>query len=87
MCLEARLSQLLGIIDKEHVQRIKALIDSYGLPSEMPADINLGDLLPAMKLDKKAVAGVLKCILPEKIGKVRIQKEVSEKDIRDSFQS
>jgi len=87
MCFEARLSQILGIIDKEHVQRIKALIDLYGLPSEMPEDIKTSDLFSSMKLDKKAVAGALKFILPEKIGKVRIQKEVSEKDISDSFQA
>jgi len=39
-----------------------------------------------MKFDKKAVAGAMKFILPEKIGKVRIQKKVSEKEIRDLFQ-
>jgi len=87
MCLEAKLSQILGVIDKEDVRRIKALIDSYGLPSGTPEDININALLSSMKLDKKAVAGALKFILPEKIGKVRIQKEVSEKDISDSFQS
>jgi len=87
MCLEAKLSQILGVIDKEDVRRIKALIDSYGIPSGTPEDININALLSSMKLDKKAVAGALKFILPEKIGKVRIQKEVSEKDISDSFQS
>jgi len=87
MYLEAKLSQILGVIDKEDVRRIKALIDSYGIPSGTPEDININALLSSMKLDKKAVAGALKFILPEKIGKVRIQKEVSEKDISDSFQS
>jgi len=86
MYLEAKLSQILGVIGKEHVQRIKTLIDAYGLPSGMPEDINIQDLLSSMKFDKKAVAGAMKFILPEKIGKVRIQKEVSEKEIRDLFQ-
>jgi 3-dehydroquinate synthetase len=40
-----------------------------------------------MELDKKAVAGQLKFILPEKIGKVRIQKGVCWKIIKDLLQS
>lgn len=83
MCLEARLSSMLSFIDNNTVLRIKALIDSYGLPSEMPSDIDIEHILSSMELDKKAVAGELRFILPEKIGKVRIHKGMSEKAIRD----
>jgi len=81
MHLEAKLSQLLKGIDDGQVFRIKALIDSYGLPSEIPGDINRDDILSSMQLDKKAVAGKLKFILPERIGAVRIRKDISEKSI------
>jgi len=84
MYLEAKLSETLGILDSEHVRRIKALIDSYGLPSGLPPDIPMGTLFSSMKLDKKAVAGELKFVLPEKVGKVTIQKGIGEKTIRDS---
>lgn len=87
MCLEARLSSMLTFIDRDKVFRIKSLIESYGLPSEMPSDIDIRHVLSSMKLDKKAVAGELRFILPEKIGKVRIHKGVSEKMIRDLLQS
>jgi 3-dehydroquinate synthase len=87
MYLEARLSQTLNLIDKDQVFRIKAVIDSYGLPSEMEADIAINGILSSMQLDKKAVAGKLKFILPEKIGRVKIYKEATEKSIRESLQS
>jgi 3-dehydroquinate synthase len=78
MYLEAKLSQMLNLIGKAQVFRIKALIDSYGLPSEMPQDIDTKGILLSMQLDKKAVAGILKFILPEKIGRVRIEKGVAK---------
>jgi 3-dehydroquinate synthase len=87
MYLEARLSQMLDLIGRKQVFRIKDLIDSYGLPSEMPEDIDVNSILLSIQLDKKAVAGELKFILPEKIGKVRIHKGVTEKSIRKVLQS
>ena len=87
MHLEARLASMLNLIDIVTVSRIKALIDSYGLPSEKPLDIDVEHILSSMELDKKAVAGQLKFILPEKIGKVRIQAGVSWKIIKDLLQS
>jgi 3-dehydroquinate synthase len=87
MYFEAKLASMLALINNKEVSRIKALIDSYSLPSEKPQDIDVGHILSAMELDKKAVAGKLKFILPEKIGKVRIQTGVSWKIIKDLLQS
>jgi 3-dehydroquinate synthase len=83
MYLEARLSRMLNLIDEGQVSRIKQVIDSYGLPSEKPANINAHSIFLSMQLDKKAVAGELKFILPEKIGSVRIYKGVSEELLRE----
>jgi 3-dehydroquinate synthase len=83
MNLEARLSAKLGLIDANQVSRIKNLIDSYSLPTEMPSDMNLISISLSMKLDKKAVAGELTFILPEKIGSVIIQKGIAEETIRE----
>ena len=87
MYQEAVLSHLLGFIAKEQVMRIKAVIDAYRLPSEMPPDVSADSLLASMQLDKKTVAGQLKFILPEKIGTVRIHKGISEKAVRESLSS
>ncbi len=73
MYREARLSSLLGIMDAKEAGRVQSLITAYGLPSEMPSDVNAEGILSSMRLDKKAVAGELKFILPEKIGSVRIE--------------
>jgi 3-dehydroquinate synthase len=72
MYLEARLSSILGIMDAGQAERIRSLIETYGLPSEIPADLDAERLLASMRLDKKAIAGELKFILPEKIGSVKI---------------
>jgi len=87
MYIEVRLSHILNFIDKDQVSRIKALIDSYGLPSGMPADLDAKNILASMQLDKKAIAGELKFVLPEKIGKVRIHKGVTDRAIRESLES
>jgi 3-dehydroquinate synthase len=83
MYIEARLAEHLGLIDHAGVSRIKALIDAYGLPSELPPDINVSSVSLSMKLDKKAVAGELTFILPEKIGNVSIRKGIPETSIRE----
>jgi 3-dehydroquinate synthase len=87
MSLEARLAQKLKIINKDEVSRIRELIDSYGLPTEMPANIDLNDVFLSLQLDKKAIAGELKFILPEKIGRVKIHKGVAERTIKDLLKS
>jgi 3-dehydroquinate synthase len=87
MHLEAKLSQLLKGIDDGQLSRIKALIDSYGLPSEIPKDINRDDILSSMQLDKKAVAGKLKFILPESIGAVKIREDIGKKSITELLQA
>jgi 3-dehydroquinate synthase len=76
MSLEARLSEVMGFLNKKDALKIKAVIDSYGLPSELPEDLNDDKLISHMKLDKKVEAGEMKFILPEKIGKVKVQKGI-----------
>jgi 3-dehydroquinate synthase len=85
MYLEARLSQLLGLVDQDQVLRIKTLLESYGLPSALPDDIDKNNVLLSMQLDKKTVAGKLKFILPETIGKARIEKKIPEKVVMETL--
>lgn len=85
MCFEAELAQLLNIIPINDVLRINKLVNSCGLPNILPKDISKEEIISAMYLDKKAVAGKLKFVLPEKIGKVRIEKNVSEEALQKLF--
>jgi 3-dehydroquinate synthase len=82
MYMEAKLSSQLGLIRQEEVSRIKALIDSCDLPSEMPDEITIPDLMEKMQIDKKTVAGKMHFVLPEKVGSVTIHREIAAEDIR-----
>ena len=72
MHVAAKLASLLGLLEKEKVERIRLLIDSYELPTAIPPAVETDRLLSSMQLDKKAVAGELRFVLPGKIGSVRI---------------
>jgi 3-dehydroquinate synthase len=82
MHLEAKLSNHFGLIKKKAVARIKALIDSYGLPSEMPDEILINDLMEKMQIDKKTVGGKMHFVLPEKVGAVRIHSGITSEDMK-----
>ena len=87
MCCEARLASLAGLIDRKGVERVLGLISSYGLHREMPSGIDEGRILDSMQLDKKAVAGKLKFILPERVGSVRIETVANAAKIRESLRA
>jgi 3-dehydroquinate synthase len=82
MHMEARLSQKLGLIENNTVAKIKVLIDSYELPSKMPAEIQINDLVEKMWIDKKTVGGKMHFVLPEEVGAVRIHSGVAPEDIK-----
>lgn len=82
MNIEARLSEALGLLNKKDLLRIKEIIESYGLPSELPEGLSLDSLVSHMMIDKKVEAGELRFVLPEEIGRVRIKKGISLEDIK-----
>lgn len=73
MHLAARLSSTLGLLDAGEAQRITSLIRSFGLPTGISPEIGKDRILSSMELDKKAVKGDLRFVLPETIGSVRVQ--------------
>jgi 3-dehydroquinate synthase len=82
MYLEARLSAALGVIGDGEAEKIRNLIELYGLPCELPGGTDIVALLSSMQLDKKTVSGELRFILPERIGSVTIRKGISPEEIR-----
>lgn len=85
MYYAARLSEMLGSMEVGGAGRIRTLLEAYGLPWELPADLEPDALISHMRLDKKAIAGEMKFILPEKIGRVGIHKGVRSSDIRKAL--
>jgi len=83
MCAAADLAVKLGIFQKKDAARIKGLIELYELPVKVPEGVKAADIIRAMEIDKKAKAGHLRFILPESIGKVRIEENVDRGLIRE----
>jgi 3-dehydroquinate synthase len=78
MSVEAEIAQLLGLLSSDEVAGIRSLIRAYGLPTAVPGSIDLDLFFSSMKLDKKAVSGELRFILPERIGSVCMRDGVPE---------
>jgi 3-dehydroquinate synthase len=83
MCAASELAVKSGIFNHEEAVLIRELIESYTLPVLIPDDLNTEEMLQAMEIDKKVKAGKIKFILPESIGKVRIEDDVDRDLIKE----
>jgi 5-deoxy-5-amino-3-dehydroquinate synthase len=54
----AELACRLGRIDRARVDEHRATVAAYDLPSALPSGVEIGDLLPLLARDKKAVRGM-----------------------------
>ena len=71
MVYEADLARHLGYCDQDVVARVRALVEAAGLPARLP-NVTFHALWDAMQQDKKVSAGTVYCVVPERIGSVRI---------------
>lgn len=67
----AEISERLGVAGAGLADRLRADFRACGLPTELPCPE--GDLLPAVRKDKKAENGIIHFVLIEDIGKVTIK--------------
>ncbi len=84
MILVVRLAERLGILAGPEARRITSLVRQT---SPLPP---IGDLSPAriaglLLHDKKARSGKVHWVLPERIGKMKIESGVPEKEVRAAF--
>lgn len=71
MVAEAELAQLLGLIDKGFVDRLKNLLLKAKLPIKLP-NIETDRLIKHMQRDKKNKIGKIVFVLPTKLGRVEM---------------
>jgi 3-dehydroquinate synthase len=83
MCAAADLAVKLKIFQKDDAKLLKSLIKSYKLPTNIPKDISVSDIIDAMEIDKKVREGKLRFILPESIGRVRIEGDINRELIKE----
>lgn len=76
--MAAMLSQELGYLSENDLERVKALVEAAGLPVCIPS-LPMQAAKAAMAGDKKSVAGVVRFILMESIGKSFIAQAPEEK--------
>ena len=84
MLVAARISNKLGILNKNAVIRLKGVIARAGLPINLPS-LQLKKLVQAMRHDKKILQGKIRFVLPRSIGEVFITDEVSQSIIEQTL--
>jgi 3-dehydroquinate synthase len=81
----AKLSNRLGLLSQNAVERQKALLQKFGLPIDC-SGVPLADVLAAMELDKKVRDKAIRWVLLEDIGKVVIRSDVPEREVLSVLQ-
>lgn len=85
MVYAARLATSLNRMSMQQAEQVTALIKSYGLPVHY-GDLQPGEIVARMYLDKKSVGGKIKLVLPSDIGKSEIVSGISDEQIEAVLQ-
>lgn len=80
MALESELAVHCGLADESLQEQIRACLMGVGLPVEPPAGLDAGQVITAMRRDKKKAGGRLRFALPEALGQVRTGVEIPNWD-------
>jgi 3-dehydroquinate synthase len=80
MTCAARLAERLGRVDEAFTQRQLALLQAFGLPTDVPA-IDPDELIELMFHDKKVESGELRFVLPTRLGEVELVRGVRTAEI------
>ena len=81
MVAAGKIAVEMGLWTQEAAQRQDALIAKTGLPTDIPNNVAIADILTTIKSDKKVKAGKVRFILPTSIGKVIITDKVTSEII------
>jgi len=76
----AKLSQRLGLLPSAAVERQRALLQKFGLPTVF-SGLDLTEITKAMELDKKTKEKAIRWVLLQDIGKVIIRSDVPYQDV------
>ena len=85
MIMAARLSQKLGWINSEDVDRVIDIIERANLPVRAPEKMDADRFLELMSVDKKVSDGVLKLVLYKSIGQAIITTDYTEDALKEAI--
>ncbi|MGD2064611.1 MAG: 3-dehydroquinate synthase, partial [Nitrospirota bacterium] len=77
MVAAARLAERLTLCPAGLAERLRALLDRAGLPTDYPR-LPKSDFLATIGHDKKAVEGMPRYVLPREMGRVEVRADVDE---------
>jgi 3-dehydroquinate synthase len=77
----------LGLWDQASTDRQRQLIEKAGLPTQLPAGLDIEAILDALQTDKKVKAGKVRFVLPTKIGAAIVTDQADSSAIRKVLKS
>ena len=80
MVCAARLAERLGRVDAAFTARLRSLLETFGLPVEVPK-LDRQQILDSMMHDKKVQHGRLSFVLPSRMGHVELVGGIAEGDV------
>lgn len=87
MVAAGKIALEMSLWTEAEAKRQDTLITKTGLPTDIPPELVMDDILTTIKSDKKVKAGKVRFILPTTIGKVTITDKVSPEIITTAFLS
>ena len=87
MCMAAILSQQLGWISGDDLDRISTMIEQARLPVNAPAELSVDRFLELMSVDKKVMDGVLRLVLLRDIGHAVITEDYTQEQLAEAIRS
>ena len=82
MVMAADLAAHMGHWPFTDALRVKRLLERAGLPVSAPPELDPEQLLAAMAMDKKALEGSIRFVLPESLGRVTVTDHVDRAQVR-----
>jgi len=78
MVAEAKMAEQVGFAPQGLANQIAEIIQSVGLPAEIPPHLDRSEIIAAMQRDKKKAGGIVRFALPAGIGDVQVGLDVAE---------
>lgn len=87
MLMAADLSERMGMLSKDDVQRVDNLIDHAQLPTRAPVNMDYKTFIKYMSVDKKVEAGAIRLVLLKALGEAIITADYDEKRLEATIEA
>jgi 3-dehydroquinate synthase len=87
MVMAAHLSQTLGWLTPQQVERCQNVIEHAGLPVTPPNEMTPERFLEYMRRDKKVIAGAMRLVLLETLGKACVSADYTESQLNATLEA